>query len=470
MYHLLPKNRNNRSDRRSGWTLVELLIVIVVLAIVATLVLPSFNSPAIAELPLAVQTITSEIHALQALARSAPEGEIYALIMHYPNSPVVYRYPAHIDSALAMSGGPRLLYMNITADVYPSLHSLLLLQDEPSGACCSGEECQETSLNDCEDNGGLFHEGIPCLPGLCEGELEGEEGACCISGNCVTLNELDCAVQSGCYLGDTQAECRQNSCDACTGDGPAVCCLPDDSCNPALTREDCTAAGGEYLGENYKQCVTDICEASRGVGVCCLADESCSETETELDCVYNGGTYLGELSADFDCSCPYTGCPDPENRCLTAEIPDEMVISSSELDFYDGTPDAPNPQESHEVNCDLYPCIEGCDCPEEGVPDTEKTSYYLCGKFVNEAFVPLERSDGEWKVGLGYDGADFENVHIVSSDFYSETRALRFYPDGRPSREVNFILGVTGSDCQAEVTVYTSGYVQVEYKPADCAG
>lgn len=120
-----------KPQQRRAMTLIELLVVIVILGILVTLALPSRSSMGRTQLLAALRIIQADVGTMQSLARSAPAGDIYAMIMHHPDAPLVQADFAATPTAYVFA--------------------------PPVGACCLGEICTDPSTKtSCQDSGGWY--------------------------------------------------------------------------------------------------------------------------------------------------------------------------------------------------------------------------------------------------------------------------------------------------------------------------
>ncbi len=98
---------------------------------------------------------------------------------------------------------------------------------------------------------------------------------------------------------------------------PTACCLPDGSCDPAMSVEDCLSAGGaivtECAGDNDGNGIDDACESAE----CCLSDGSCMELSL-AECDAQGGTIVCACLGDVD---PINGIDDACEPCAAASTP-----------------------------------------------------------------------------------------------------------------------------------------------------
>lgn len=130
----IRRNRSHRPRvRRSAHralTIVELLIVVVILGLMLVLALPSRAGSARAQLQVALQIIQADVYTLESMARAAPPGEIYAMIMHHPYAPVADAAAPPAQFALAFVA---------------------------KGACCIKTGCADgLSESDCISAGGTY--------------------------------------------------------------------------------------------------------------------------------------------------------------------------------------------------------------------------------------------------------------------------------------------------------------------------
>ena len=115
---------------RAGLTLVELLIVVIILGLMLVLALPSRATTARTQLQAALRIIQSDAFTTQALARAAPPGDVYSMIMHYPDAPLVEAWRPDIAGALAQVS---------------------------TGGCCVGGDCWDNQLQEyCLSEGGKY--------------------------------------------------------------------------------------------------------------------------------------------------------------------------------------------------------------------------------------------------------------------------------------------------------------------------
>ncbi len=144
-----------------AFTLVELLIVVVILGLALVLALPSRASTARAQLLGALRIIQADVYTMQSLARAAPPEEIYAMIMHYPDAPLVDAGRLDMSTAIAQVS---------------------------TGGCCVGGDCWDNQTPDyCSAEGGQYL---------------GDSSSCLLydKGNCTiadppTLDQVDSALQ-----------------------------------------------------------------------------------------------------------------------------------------------------------------------------------------------------------------------------------------------------------------------------------
>ena len=107
--------------RRAALTLVELLIVVIILGLMLVLALPSRATTARTQLQAALRIIQADVFTMQALARAAPPGDVYSMIMHYPDAPLVDAWPADMSGALVQVS---------------------------TGGCCVGGDCWDNQLQE----------------------------------------------------------------------------------------------------------------------------------------------------------------------------------------------------------------------------------------------------------------------------------------------------------------------------------
>ena len=110
----------------------------------------------------ALRIIQADVYTMQSLARAAAPGEIYAMIMHYPDAPLVEAGRLDMSTALVQVS---------------------------TGGCCVGGDCWDNQTPEyCSSEGGFYL---------------GDNNSCLLydKGNCTiadppTLGEVDSALQS----------------------------------------------------------------------------------------------------------------------------------------------------------------------------------------------------------------------------------------------------------------------------------
>ena len=435
-------------------TLVEMLIVVVILGLAMVLALPSRASTARTQLRAALRIVQSDVYTMQSLARAAPPGDIYAMIMHYPDAPLVETWRPDIATALVQVS---------------------------TGGCCVGGDCWDNQSQEyCLSEGGKYL---------------GDDKSCLLygKGNCTiadppTAGQVDSALDflpaltiEGTFdwpnaspapaepwpgtPGGTAFESpgsTDGNMDSFYSCGVIRNVDTVDEVFVELTRPD-----GQYswdwlsqqsppdapLVETWRPDIaTALVQVS--TGGCCVGGD-CWDNQSQEYCLSEGGKYLGD-----DKSCLLYG----KGNCTIADPPTAGQVDSA-LDFLpaltiEGTFDWPN---ASPAPAEPWPGTPGGTAFESpGSTDGNMDSFYSCGVIrnvdtVDEVFVELTRPDGRpWNFNF-----EDQGLHLVtiaegnSSDFYSQERALRFDHLGKPSRNVLFALQ---ADKQSlAVAVSTSG-------------
>jgi hypothetical protein len=130
------------------------------------------------------------------------------------------------------------------------------------GACCYGNAaaaaCADTTQSDCIDLGGTWQgAGTDCATTLCS---LAADGACCLGGYCLIMNELDCLYNEGQFLGQN-TPCVSAGCIGMGVPPTAACCISG-TCVEA-TETLCIDAGGTWSGIGT-QCATANCPPACG--------------------------------------------------------------------------------------------------------------------------------------------------------------------------------------------------------------
>ena len=199
---------------------------------------------------------------------------------------------------------------------------LIFRMDFPMEGCCLGDECLNTSPEDCLDQGGIpLGDELLCedFEGECADLEEEETGACCTKGECVELTREDCLDADGSFLG-VGASCDDADID-CTDEEPPLlgaCCV-DGEC-VEVDEGKCDDFNGVFagVGVSCDDIIGECEESSPPVGACCL-DDMCDVTEPER-CEELGGVFQG---VDSDCS---------EVECTSGDSTADPVDDSADFE------------------------------------------------------------------------------------------------------------------------------------------
>ncbi|UCC28806.1 MAG: hypothetical protein JSU86_11455 [Phycisphaerales bacterium] len=137
-----------------------------------------------------------------------------------------------------------------------------------------------------------------------------------------------------------------------------ACCLPDGSCDPAMTVEDCLNADGalvaECAGDNDSNGINDACES----GGCCLDGGTTCVELSRVDCKAQGGAFVCACLGDVD---PVYGVDDACEPCANASTPLAEPMACSQHDHCGEQP----PGEGRGGTCSVdgtCVCVDNDDC------------------------------------------------------------------------------------------------------------
>ncbi|MCK4412604.1 MAG: hypothetical protein KAY32_03575, partial [Candidatus Eisenbacteria sp.] len=193
------------------------------------------------------------------------------------------------------------------ADVGASFSCWFIVEYDLSGACCIGDSCVVSTLDECDQAGGRwFNEFESCDPSPCLPHT------CCLSTSCELLPYGECVARNGIWL-NALTSCVPDPC-------PEYACCLLAGCQ-LMRYDECTAAGGVFLDK------VDSCVPSPCPHVCCV-DGSC-QVLTEIECISLGGTWLSELDACEPGLCAFDILVRPDGSGDYATIQDAINASWS---------------------------------------------------------------------------------------------------------------------------------------------
>jgi len=180
------------------------------------------------------------------------------------------------------------------------------------GACCVEGQCMDLPLLDCVQLMG-YYSGVAtsCAITPCE-QTDDPFGACCISGTCGEMSSVNCTMIGGTWSGDFVL-CSQVICEP--PPAQSACCVG--SLCVMLQETVCSEVGGIW-NQKLTNCKTAICNP--WFGACCVSG-SCLESTLD-ECFVANGSYGGDLSL-----CENTSCA---SDCL-GDINSDGTVNTSDL-------------------------------------------------------------------------------------------------------------------------------------------